>query len=280
MATISLFRRQLVFSSNNLLTCPKNLSLTKQRWTTIRNVCSKSEKFTKVEMEAMPKHVAICLDGNRRWCEARGHGIDYKPFFHKNVVFTQLCLKWGIPHATSLMWGLSNFTKRTPEASNFFLGQFQEFIEDNLEFFKREGIKVRIIGETTLLSKSIQETIKQVEEETKKKKRLELALTVCYTGQRDITNATRKLCEKVKEGVIEPYDITEDMIQNELSIPSSPIPDLFIRTGGEFRVGGLLSWQVSHIELFFTDVMAPDFGEHLFIDALRSYLLRSRKFGK
>ncbi|XP_074273879.1 uncharacterized protein LOC141597325 [Silene latifolia] len=306
MTISKIFGREILVTASKLLTHQKNSHVNLKFNTTLTNKCYStssdvpSYKFSRLEhepskldttgdrmyssagllREAMPKHIAICLDGNRTWCRARGRDPDYTIFFDKNMLLIDLCLKWGVPKVSSLIWGIGNFTKRGQQANDFFFGQFTKFIEDNLEYFKRNGIKVIPMGETSMLSKSIQETIKQVEETTKMNTKLELSLAICYTGQKDITNATRKICEKVKQGIIQPSEVTEDTIEKELSYSSSLLPDLFIRTGGELRVGALLTWQVSHTELYFTDTLAPEFCEGIFVDALRSYQQRNRKFGK
>uniref|UniRef100_A0A803ML99 Uncharacterized protein n=2 Tax=Chenopodium quinoa TaxID=63459 RepID=A0A803ML99_CHEQI len=132
-----------------------------------------------------------------------------------------------------------------------------------------------------MLSESLQATIKNVEEATKDNAKLDLVLPTCYTSQSDIVQATRKICHKVKEGSITIEDVDEDLIQQHLAVLGSrPIPDLFIRTGGQLRVGMLLGWQIADVHLHITNTCAPDFGEDVFLDALRSYQQRHTMFGR
>lgn len=229
----------------------------------------------------IPKHVATSLDGNRRWLKIHGLDLDYKPFFQANMKFVEYCLKWGVGTGTSYMYGLGNMKHRTKETNDLFMGQFERFLEEGLEIFMRKGVKVSVVGEKWMLSESCQATIKQVEEATKNNTNLDFMLPICYTSQRDIVQATRKICRKVKEGTMELEDINEELFEQHLSICGSRPPlDLFIRTGGQLRIGMLLAWQVPHTELYFTDIHAPDFGEDVFLDALRAFQQRVRMFGK
>ncbi|XP_021762353.1 dehydrodolichyl diphosphate synthase 2-like [Chenopodium quinoa] len=139
----------------------------------------------------IPKHVAITLDGCRRWHKARGLDLDYKSFFQANLRFVEYCLKWKVATATSYIYGLRNFKLRSKEAVDFCMGQFETFLEEEMENLKRKGVRVSIVGEWYLLSDSCQATIKKVEEATKQNTKLDLILAVCYTSQSDIVQATR-----------------------------------------------------------------------------------------
>lgn len=229
----------------------------------------------------MPKHVAIILDGSRRWLRAQGKPLNYEPFFQANTLFADLCLKWGVEAATTFIYSFKNL-QRGEEANDLIFGQFKRYLEDNLEEFMRKGIRVSIIGERWALPKSLQDTIKQVEEATRKKdtKQLELMLAICYAGTRDIVEATRSICEKVQAGVIEPKAIDEALLDQELWTHGAPHPDLLIRTGVRHRISDYLMWQLAQTELYFTDVCAPEFGEVEFLQALSSFQQRERTFGK
>ncbi|XP_021752756.1 dehydrodolichyl diphosphate synthase 2-like [Chenopodium quinoa] len=229
----------------------------------------------------IPKHVAITLDGCRRWHKARGLDLDYKSFFQANLRFVEYCLKWKVGTATSYIYGLRNFKLRSKEAVDFCMGQFETFLKEEMDNLKRKGVRVSIIGQKYVLSESCQATIKKVEEATKHNTKLDLVLPLCYTSQSDIVQATRKICHKVKKGSITLEDVNEDLIQQHLSACGSrPLPDLYIRTSGLLRIGMLLGWRVADVELYFIKTCAPDFGEDEFLDALRSYQQRTyRLFG-
>ncbi|XP_021762261.1 dehydrodolichyl diphosphate synthase 2-like [Chenopodium quinoa] len=138
-----------------------------------------------------------------------------------------------------------------------------------------------MIGERLVLPKSLQDIIKQVEDVTRTKHtdKLDLMLAICYSGTRDILQATRNICEKVKAGVIEPKAIDETLFDQELWTRGAPHPDLLIRTGGRLRVSDYLMWQLAQTELYFSQVSAPEFGEAEFLQALRPFQRRERTFG-
>ncbi|KAL2901976.1 Dehydrodolichyl diphosphate synthase 2 [Bienertia sinuspersici] len=234
-----------------------------------------------LKKEMIPNHVAIILDGSRRWLKAQGKPLNYQPFFEANTLFADLCLKWGVGTATSFVYSLKNLN-RGKEANDLIFGQLETYLEDNLEDFIRKNISVSMIGERWALPKSLHDKIKQVEEETHKKdtKQLELMLAICYAGTTDIVEATRGICEKVKNGVIEPNDVDKALVDQELCTRGLPHPDLLIRTGGRLRISDYLMWQLAQTELYFTHICAPEFQEAEFIQALHSFQERERTFGK
>ncbi|KAL2928452.1 Dehydrodolichyl diphosphate synthase 4 [Bienertia sinuspersici] len=195
-----------------------------------------------LKKDLIPRHIAVIFDGNRRWLKAQGKPLYYIPFFQINSLFANLCLKWGVATATTFVSCYDNL-QRGKEANELLFGQLERFLEDNLEEFIRKDIRVVVIRERKECTKSLQDMIKQVEEATKKeaKPKLELRLAVCYAGKRDILQATRRLCEKTKAGVIEPnaIDMTTFDGHLEVGIGIVPTPELLIRTGGELRLSNL-----------------------------------------
>lgn len=147
--------------------------------------------------------------------------------------------------------------------------------------FNRENIRVSLIGDTSKLPSSLQELITNVEEGTKNNSRLQLVVAVSYSGQYDIVQACRKIALKVKDGVLAPEDVTESLIEEELvtNCTKFPHPDLLIRTSGELRLSNFFLWQLAYTELFFSQSLWPDFGEFEFLEALRSFQCRQRRYG-
>ncbi|KAL2932777.1 Dehydrodolichyl diphosphate synthase 4, partial [Bienertia sinuspersici] len=234
-----------------------------------------------LKKDLIPRHIAVIFDGNRRWLKAQGKPLDYVPFFQINGLFANLCLKWGVAAATTFIYSYDNL-QRGKEATELIFGQLERFLEHNLEDFIRKKIKVVVIGERKEYTKSLQDIIKQVEEATKNeaKPKLEWRLAICYAGTRDILQATRKLCEKAKAGVIEPSAIDMTTFDGELEAGTVPTPELLIRTGGELRLSNYLVWHLALAEYYFLPIQAPEFTEGHFIDALRSFQQRDRNFGK
>ncbi|XP_021751513.1 uncharacterized protein LOC110717173 [Chenopodium quinoa] len=248
---------------------------------TPKNCDQNCEVMNQEEEFIIPKHVALALDGSRTWHKKHGLDLDYKPFYQGFMRFIEYCLKWKVSSATFYVYGLRNFKKRSKEEVDLFLDQLETVLEEELEYFTRKGVRVLAVGEKYMLPKSLQATIKKVEEATKDNAKLDLVLPICYTSQSDIVQATRKICHKVKEGSITLEDVNEDLIQQHLAVLGSrPIPDLFIRTGGQLRVGMLLGWQIANVHLHITNTCAPDFGKDVFLDALRSYQKRDTTFGR
>ncbi|KAL9230766.1 hypothetical protein vseg_006077 [Gypsophila vaccaria] len=234
-----------------------------------------------LQLKNVPKHVAIILDGSRRWLKAHGKPLSYDPFFDANLLFADLCIKWNVGTATSFVYSLKNL-ERGEEANNLIFEQLEKFIEHNTQQFRRKGIKIRVIGERRELTQSLQNKIRVVEEATKDCTNLEFMLAVCYAGTRDIVRATKNICHKVSNGKIEAEAIDELLLENELSTGGSRAPDidLVIRTGGRIRVSDYLMWQMAQAELYFSDLCAPEFGEIEFVKALHSFQQRERTFGK
>ncbi|KAK9668762.1 hypothetical protein RND81_13G084600 [Saponaria officinalis] len=231
--------------------------------------------------EWMPNHVAVILDGTRRWSKANGKPVNYQPFFQANTLFADLCLRWGIGTATTYIYSLKNLL-RGYEANELLFRQLQKYLDDNFDDIKRKGIKLWMIGEKSALPEYLRHTIEKVEEGTKNNTKLELMFALCYGGTDEMVKATRSICQKVKEGVIDPEDVNDELFEKELwTGPSrAPNPDLLIRTGGRVRVSNYLIWQLAQTELYFCDTYAPDFKEADFIDALKSYQQRERTFGE
>uniref|UniRef100_A0A5B6YRZ2 Alkyl transferase n=1 Tax=Davidia involucrata TaxID=16924 RepID=A0A5B6YRZ2_DAVIN len=147
--------------------------------------------------------------------------------------------------------------------------------------FNREDIQISIIGDSSKLPESLQELITNAEEATKHNSRLQLIVAVSYSGHYDILQACQSIALKVKDGLIEPEEINELLIEQELETNCTeiPYPDLLIRTSGELRVSNFLLWQLAYTELFFAQSHWPDFGEAEFLEALRSFQQRQRRYG-
>ncbi|XP_057250779.1 dehydrodolichyl diphosphate synthase CPT5, chloroplastic [Beta vulgaris subsp. vulgaris] len=258
---------------------------------------STDEEFSKegLRKDLIPKHIAIILDGNRRWLKEQGKPLDYMPFFHINHLFADLCLKWGVSAATTFIYSYDNLQRGKSsgnlnsisillqEANDLIFGQLERILEDNLENYIRKKIRVSLIGERKELPKSLQNVVKHVEEATSREPNAQLLdwrLAVCYAGTRDILQATRRFCEKAKAGLIEPNDIDAASFDLELSTAGTPTPELLIRTGGELRLSNYLIWPLALAEYYFLPIQAPEFTEAHFLDALRSFQQRDRNFGR
>ncbi|XP_044980158.1 cis-prenyltransferase 4, chloroplastic-like [Hordeum vulgare subsp. vulgare] len=235
--------------------------------------------------ESLPRHVALVMDGNSRWAAARGlpatdgheHGMRA---LEKTL---QLSRAWGIRVLTAFGFSLENWNRSKPEV-DFLMALIERFINGNLADFLREGTRLRIIGDRTRLPTCVQKTIRDAEEATRNNSQLDLVLAISYSGRMDIVQACRKLAQKVDAKLLRPEDIDESLFADELQTSgaadeSSSCPDLLVRTSGELRLSNFLLWQSAYSELFFTDTLWPDFGEAEYLQALKAFQSRDRRFG-
>ncbi|KAK1355727.1 Alkyl transferase [Heracleum sosnowskyi] len=235
-----------------------------------------------IRRELMPEHVAVIMDGNRRWARMRGlpSGSGYEAGIRAFRVLVELCCKWGIRVLTVFAFSSDNWVRPKMEV-DFLMNLFEKGIKAELDNFMREDIKVSIIGDPSKLPMSLQRSIARLEETTKHNSGLHLAIAVNYSGKYDIVQACQSIAQKVKDGSIEPEDINELSIEQELETKCAeyPYPDLLIRTSGELRLSNFFLWQLAYTELFFSESHWPDFGEADFVEALLSFQQRQRRYG-
>ena len=232
-----------------------------------------------VNVENLPEHIAIIMDGNRRWAKenkldtASGH----KEGAENLKRIAKFANKIGIKYLTVYAFSTENW-KRTKEEVGAIMKLLKFYI---LDFFKSydNNIKVRVIGRTDDLPKDIYSEIKKVEEKTKNNTGLVLNIAFNYGGRDEITTATKKIAEKVKNGELNIEDITEELISNNLYTAGQPDPDLLIRTSGEERISNFLTWQISYSEFVFTDKYWPAFSNQDLLETIAIYQKRTRRFG-
>lgn len=232
--------------------------------------------------ESMPNHVAVIMDGNRRWAKIRGlpSGSGYIAGFRSLKLLVQLCLDWGIRVLTVFAFSSDNWFRPKVEV-DFLMSLFERGMKDQLADMLREDIRVSVIGDRSQLPKSLQKLVRQVEEITKDYSRLHLVVAVSYSGKYDLVQACQNIALRVKDGIIEPEDINEVVIEQELETNCAlfPYPDLLIRTSGELRLSNFFLWQLAYTELYFVESLWPDFGEAEFLEALHSFQQRQRRYG-
>lgn len=232
-----------------------------------------------VNVENLPEHIAIIMDGNRRW--AKENNLDtasgHKEGAENLKRIAKFANKIGIKYLTVYAFSTENW-KRTKEEVGAIMKLLKFYI---LDFFKSydNNIKVRVIGRTDDLPKDIYSEIKKVEEKTKNNTGLVLNIAFNYGGRDEITTATKKIAEKVKNGELNIEDITEELISNNLYTAGQPDPDLLIRTSGEERISNFLTWQISYSEFVFTDKYWPAFSNQDLLETIAIYQKRTRRFG-
>ena len=233
-----------------------------------------------LEKENLPKHIAIIMDGNRRWAKAKG-----KPssFGHKEGAKTlekivRYANKIGIEHITVYAFSTENW-RRTEEEVSALMGLFQSYLDDYAKRADTENIKVKIIGNREGLSKRMVSSIEKCMERTKNNTGIVFNIALNYGGRDELIQAIKKVATDVKENKIEIDEINEEIISDNLYTKGQPDPDLLIRTSGEIRLSNFLPWQLVYSEFVFIEKNWPDFEEQDLDSAIEEYQKRNRKFG-
>ena len=229
----------------------------------------------------LPRHVAIIMDGNGRWARQRflprvmGHhrGADRV----RDIV--EDCVNRRIPALTLFAFSSENWRRPASEVS-LLMSLFQHMLQREAKRMHANGIRLRIIGDRQAFSPELQDLIDWAESLTAQNTSLMLTIAANYGGRWDIVQAARSLAEDVANGNLAPEQVDEQLLSSRLSLADLPEPDLFIRTGGEQRVSNFLLWQLAYTELYFTDILWPDFDGPAFEQALLSYGRRQRRFGR
>lgn len=230
--------------------------------------------------EAMPRHIAIILDGNRRWARERGKPAS---FGHKEGAKTlekivRYANKIGLEYITVYAFSTENW-KRTAEEVKALMLLLQNYLDEYSKRADTENIKVKILGDISVLSEGMQKSIKKCMERTKDNTGVTFNIALNYGGRDEIVRAIKQISKQIKEGKITEEDITEQMVSDNLYTKGEPDPDLLIRTSGEIRLSNFLPWQLVYSEFLFIDKNWPEFEEKDLDEAIIEYQKRTRKFG-
>lgn len=228
----------------------------------------------------MPKHIAIIMDGNRRW--ARERNLDIKQGHKQGAKTLEKIVRYankiGLQYITVYAFSTENW-KRTADEVGALMLLLQNYLDDYSKRADTENIKVKILGDISALSEGMQKSIAKCMERTKDNTGVTFNIALNYGGRDEIIKATKKIAKKVKENELQIEDITEETISNALYTEGQPDPDLLIRTSGELRTSGFLPWQIVYSEFLFIDKNWPDFNEADLDYAIQIYKNRNRKFG-
>ena len=227
------------------------------------------------------QHVAIIMDGNRRWAKKRmlPSAAGHKKGVEALRATLKACAKFGIKYLTVYAFSTENW-KRDKEEVEFLMSLLAKTIVKEVPEFIDNDIKLTFIGDRKSLSKDIIDVLEFGEKETANCKTLNLQIAFNYGARMEITNAVKELCLKVQNGEFSIDEITEDVISKNLYTSNIPDPDLLIRTGGEKRISNYLLWQAAYSEIYVTDIFWPEFDENALADAILEFQSRNRRFGK
>lgn len=229
----------------------------------------------------MPKHVAVIMDGNGRWAKARqkprraGHRAGVKAV----RATVEEAAKQGVEVLTLFAFSSENWGRPEEEVRSL-MALFLEALRREVDELHRNNVRLRLIGARELLNPGLVKKFSAAEEKTAGNTGLLLNIAVAYGGRWDILAATKRIASKVADGEIEVDDIDEARLAAEMQLADCPEPDLLIRTGGEQRISNFLLWNIAYAELWFTDVLWPDFDADEFDKALQHFAEKQRRFGQ
>jgi len=229
----------------------------------------------------VPAHVAIIMDGNGRWARQRGlpRASGHQAGAKSVRAVVEESVRCGVKVLTLFAFSSENWRRPASEV-NLLMELFLNTLRVEVKRLMEHDVRLRIIGDITPFSASLQSQVAQAEEATRDNRALTLQIAVNYGGRWDIAQAVRALAEDVAAQRLQPDDIDELSIAARLSCADVPDPDLFIRTGGEKRISNFLLWQCAYTELYFSDLMWPEFDGDAFVAALNDFTRRQRRFGR
>lgn len=235
----------------------------------------------KLNFDNLPKHVAIIMDGNGRWAKSQNKE---RTFGHKNAIKAvreaiSACNEVGIPYLTLYTFSTENWNRPTEEVDTLMNLLSSTLLQEAEEIFSK-GIRIRAIGDLEALPEDVRNQLYNIMELTKNNTKGNLTLALSYGSQKEILNAVKELCKKVKNGDIDENDIDEKLFEQHLYTKEIPPVDLLIRTSGEVRVSNFLLWQIAYSEMQFIDVLWPDFTKETFFQCILDYQTKERRFGK
>ena len=232
-----------------------------------------------LDMNRIPKHIAIIMDGNGRWAMDRGldSTFGHKAGLDNLEVITTLCSNLGVKYLTVYAFSIENFNRPAYEVEAL-MGLVLSFFK--MQLFHNNNVSFHVVGDVDRLPKSVQDKLHSMEEETAMYDGMAMTIAMSYSSKQELVNAAKIIARKVEKGEMSVDDICEETIAENLWTKWMPDPDLLIRTGGEVRISNYLLWQCAYSEFYFCDCYWPDFSEEELLKAIISYQNRQRRFGK
>ncbi|MDX5437982.1 MAG: isoprenyl transferase [Pontibacter sp.] len=235
----------------------------------------------KVDLDNLPRHIAVIMDGNGRWAKKRG-GL--RIFGHQNAIkavreTVETAAELGVEYLTLYAFSTENWSRPAEEVSAL-MTLLVSSIRKETSTLNENNIRLQTIGNTASLPKACQRELMEAIEITQHNTRMTLVLALSYSGRWDLTQAMQRLASEAGQGNIKPEEISEATISGYLSTAGMPDPELLIRTSGEMRISNFLLWQLAYTELYITELLWPDFRKEHLYEAIIAYQIRERRFGK
>jgi undecaprenyl diphosphate synthase len=234
-----------------------------------------------IHPQNIPKHIAIIMDGNGRWAKEKGR---LRVFGHENGTKSvrttvECCAELGIKNLTLYAFSTENWNRPKLEVKTL-MQLLISSLKKEMNTMQKNSIRLNAIGNLEHLPTRVRKELLHVIDETKNNSQMTLTLALSYGSRDELVNATKQICEKVKNNIISVESIDEPLINQHLYTQNLPDVDLLIRTSGEKRISNFLLWQIAYAELYFTDVYWPDFTNENLYEAIINYQKRERRFGK
>ncbi len=234
-----------------------------------------------IDIEKLPQHIAVIMDGNGRWAKQKGK---LRVFGHTNGVkavreVSEACAELGVKHLTLYAFSTENWN-RPKEEVGALMELLLKTVRLEIKTLIKNNIRLRAIGDLDSLPKATLNELNEAMEKTAGNTRMDLILALSYSGKSELTKAIQNISKEVAEGKLDINNITEDLVSKYLYTTHIPDPELLIRTSGEKRISNFLLWQLAYSELYFTDLFWPDFNKEELYKAILDYQQRQRRFGK
>ena len=239
------------------------------------------EFLSLINKQNIPQHIAIIMDGNGRWAKQQGEERLFGHSVGVESVREALngCKKLGVKYLTLYTFSTENWNRPKEEIDGL-MNLLVQTIANEVDELNEHGIRLLTIGDDDGLPESCQDELREAKEKTSKNTEFNLILALNYSSRWEIKKSIQSIAESYKEGKINLSDINDELISNSLTTANYPDPELLIRTSGEHRISNFLLWQIAYSELYFTDVLWPDFKEADLYQAVLAYQKRERRFGK
>ena len=228
----------------------------------------------------VPVSLGVIMDGNGRWAKKRHlpRSAGHKVGAENLKELCRNCVRYGVKYLTVYAFSTENWSRPKSEVDQL-MKLFVELFDKYDPELAEEGIRVRFTGDDTELPQKVREVCRTAEERSKDRPNMQLIVALNYGGRREILSSCRKIAEQVRDGSIDPSDITEKMISDNLYLPDVPDPELIIRPSGEMRLSNFLLWESAYSEFWVSDTLWPDFGYEELTQAFRDFAQRDRRFG-
>ncbi|SNX55485.1 isoprenyl transferase [Thermoanaerobacterium sp. RBIITD] len=234
----------------------------------------------KIDMSNIPQHIAIIMDGNGRWAKKRGlvRSLGHRAGMEAVKRVVKASSEIGVKYLTLYAFSTENW-KRPVDEINSLMNLLIEYLGREIDELNRNNVKINFIGDISKIPDKCKSKIEEAEKITMNNSGLVLNIALNYGGKDEIVNAVKNICKSILEGKLNLSDIDENVVSNNLYTAGQPDPDLIIRPSGELRISNFMLWQSAYSELWFSDILWPDFDKENLIDAIADYQKRNRRFG-